>query len=441
MLPAYLASSPVRRPAQVPADRDLPDAVDLLAGAGARSVARFLQERGLDPRRVEPAQVHYRPGRSLAICFRTAGVDRSSGRQACLTVLERRAGEPAAVWAFPDDPALPGLAAATHGGLVRRRLRPRPAEVAVEPLRYRPRRRAVLRYRLPGGRTLFGKVVPPKRAGRLLALAHALGGPGDAGLRLALPVGRIAPGALVLPFLPGASLRDLLMAGGPLPTPDRLAALPEALHRRCLPALAGGAETRPAPAGDRTPTRPGLAGDRTPTRPGLAGDRAPTRRRVDPGTALGAAQVVARLVPGEACAAERLAEALIGRAEASEPPEEWVVHGDLYESQVLVDGETLGLIDLDDLGPGDPLLDGANFSAHLLLLGTSGPAGRPMLRYREELRVAYLRTFDADAAALAWREAYCLLRLVPGPFRVLHPEWPRRMAGRLELAAAALQGL
>jgi aminoglycoside phosphotransferase (APT) family kinase protein len=173
----------------------------------------------------------------------------------------------------------------------------------------------------------------------------------------------------------------------------------------------------------------------------LAGDRTPTRRRVDPGTALGAAQVVARLLPGEACAAERLAEALIGRAEASEPPEEWVVHGDLYESQVLVDGETLGLIDLDDLGPGDPLLDGANFSAHLLLLGTSGPAGRPMLRYREELRVAFLRTFDADAAALAWREAYCLLRLVPGPFRVLHPEWPRRMAGRLELAAAALQGL
>jgi aminoglycoside phosphotransferase (APT) family kinase protein len=150
---------------------------------------------------------------------------------------------------------------------------------------------------------------------------------------------------------------------------------------------------------------------------------------------------VARLLPGEACAAERLAEALIGSAEASEPAEEWVVHGDLYESQVLVDGETLGLIDLDDLGPGDPLLDGANFSAHLLLLGTSGPAGNLTLRYREELRVAFLRTFDADAAALAWREAYCLLRLVPGPFRVLHPEWPRRMAGRLELAAAALQGL
>jgi hypothetical protein len=424
MLSAHLLNNTtaiaVRRRPSIPADRDLPDAADLLAGAGARSVARFLEERGLDPHRVEPAQAHYRPGRSLAICFRTAGVDRSSGRQACLTVtLERRAGEPAAVWAFPDDPALPGLAAAMHGGLVRRRLRPRPAEVAVEPLRYRPRRRAVLRYRLPGGRTLFGKVVPPKRAGRLLALAHALGGPGDAGLRLALPVGRIAPGALVLPFLPGASLRDLLMAGGPLPAPDRVAALPEALHRRCLPALAGGAETRPAPAGDR----------------------AATRRRVDAGTALGAAQVVARLLPGEACAAERLAEALIGRAEASEPPEEWVVHGDLYESQVLVDGETLGLIDLDDLGPGDPLLDGANFCAHLLLLGTSGPAGRAMLRYREELRVAFLRTFDADAAALSWREAYCLLRLVPGPFRVLHPEWPRRMAGRLELAAAALQGL
>jgi hypothetical protein len=165
------------------------------------------------------------------------------------------------------------------------------------------------------------------------------------------------------------------------------------------------------------------------------------RRRVDPGTALAAAQLVARLLPGEGCTAGRLAEAVIGWEEGSEPPDEWIVHGDLYESQVLVDGGTLGLIDLDDLGPGDPLLDAANFSAHLLLLGASGlPAGSPILRYREELRAAFCRRFDADPAFLARREAYCLLRLVSGPFRVLHPDWPRRMADRLALATAALRG-
>ena len=148
---------------------------------------------------------------------------------------------------------------------------------------------------------------------------------------------------------------------------------------------------------------------------------------------------MARLLPDHGCAAGRVAEAVIARAEESDPAEESIVHGDLYENQVLVDGERLGLIDLDDVGPGDPLLDGANFSAHLLLLGTSGtPAGGLILRYRDELRAAFCRRFDADGAALAWREAYCLLRLVPGPFRVLHPEWPRRMAERLALAAEVL---
>ncbi|HKN92397.1 MAG TPA: phosphotransferase, partial [Acidimicrobiia bacterium] len=83
-------------------------------------------------------------------------------------------------------------------------------------------------------------------------------------------------------------------------------------------------------------------------------------RRVDPGSALAAAQVVARLLPGEACAAGRLAEAVIGWSEASDPPDDWIVHGDLYENQILVDGDTVGLIDLDDLGPRDPLLDAAN---------------------------------------------------------------------------------
>jgi aminoglycoside phosphotransferase (APT) family kinase protein len=149
---------------------------------------------------------------------------------------------------------------------------------------------------------------------------------------------------------------------------------------------------------------------------------------------------VARLLPSEGCAAGRVAEAVIAWAEESEPSEQRIVHGDLYENQLFVDGDSLGLIDLDDIGPGDPLLDAANFSAHLLVLGASGPpAAAVILRYREELRAAFVRRLDADPAALGWREAYCLLRLAAGPFRVLHPDWPRRMADRLTLAARALR--
>lgn len=396
------------RPPSLAADRDLPGAADLLADAGAERVARFLMGRGLEPHRVEPAQAHYRPGRWLAVCFRTAAVERSSGRPLCPTVtVECRPGEPDAVWVFPEDPALPGLLAATDADHVRRRLRTSAAQVTVEPLRYRPRRRAVLRYRLDGGRVLVGKVVKPARGRRLLVLAEALRA---TGLPLALPAGQVARGALILPCLPGTSLRDLLLAGGVLPLPERVAALPTELHRRCSPLFAG-----------------------------LAADWSAARRQVDHGTALCAAQIVARLLPGQGCAAARVAEAVIRWMEEAEPPEEWIVHGDFYENQVLVDGESLGLIDLDDLGPGDPILDAANFTAHLLVLGTSGqPGATVILRYREELRTAFGRILGVDPAALAWREAYCLLRLASGPFRVLHPEWPRRMGDRLALATAAL---
>jgi hypothetical protein len=403
-----MAAPAVRRPPIVPVERDLPGAADLLADAGVQRVARFLDERGLEPRRAEPAQVHYRPGRWLAVCFRTAAVERVSGRPLCPTVtVECRAGEPDAVWAFPDDPALPGLAAAFDGSIVRRRLRPRPPGLTAEPLRYRPRRRAVFRYVVDGRTVLFSKVVTPRRGRRLLALAHALR---HADLPLALPAGRVAPGALVLPVLPGASLRNLLLANAALPAPDRVAALSDDLHRQCS----------------------GVAASNF--------DRGGTRRQVDAATALGAAQVAARLLPEFGCTAGRVAEAVIACAEEEEAGDRRIVHGDLYESQVLVDGDRLGLLDLDDVGPGDPLLDAANFSAHLLVLGTAGPpAAATILQYREELRAAFCRRLDAGPADLAWREAYCLLRLASGPFRVLHPEWPARMADRLTLAARALR--
>jgi hypothetical protein len=408
----------VRHPPLFPADPGLRDAVELLAGAGAQSVARFISERGLEPRQVTPAQAHYRPGRWLTVCFRAAAVEPGTGRPVGLTVtMDRRAGEPDAVWAFPNDPALPGLATAADPRLVARRLRLPPDEVAVATLRYRPRRRAVLRYRVrPGGRVVLAKVFSPARGRRLLALAAALTDGPEAdrsGLRLGLPTGRVAPGALVLPLLGGTSLRDLLLAGSSLPPPERLAALPGDLHRRCLPALGG------------------------PALPAEPGNRPAGRRRFCPITALSAARLAARLLPDESCAAARLAEAVVGWSEASEPADDWIVHGDLYENQILFDGDTVGLIDLDDLGPGDPLLDAANFSAHLLLLGTAHPAPT-ILRYRDELRAAVCRRFDRDRADLAWREAYCLLRLAAGPFRVLHPDWPRRMSARLALATEAL---
>ncbi|MGH9000935.1 MAG: hypothetical protein ACRDY7_16265 [Acidimicrobiia bacterium] len=54
------------------------------------------------------------------------------------------------------------------------------------------------------------------------------------------------------------------------------------------------------------------------------------------------------------------------------------------------------------------------------------------------MRAAWRDHLDVAPAALAWREAYALLLLAPGPFRVLHPDWKTRMAVRLDLAERLL---
>jgi aminoglycoside phosphotransferase (APT) family kinase protein len=208
-------------------------------------------------------------------------------------------------------------------------------------------------------------------------------------------------------------LRDLLLEGAALPQPERLARLPEELADLTTPAFS------------RLEARAGAVGD--------------TRRRVDPGMAQRSAEVLGRLVPALAGTARRIADAVSEQAEG-DPADERVVHGDLYESQVFVaPDQRLGLLDLDDLGPGDPALDAANFCAHLTVLAATGrPVARRVLSYRESLRAAFLERLGVGRRSLAWREAYTMLLLASGPFRVLQPDWPGRVAARLGLAERLL---
>ena len=50
------------------------------------------------------------------------------------------------------------------------------------------------------------------------------------------------------------------------------------------------------------------------------------------------------------------------------------------------------------------------------------------------LRGGYLALLDVDEQELAWREALIMLTMATGPFRVLDPNWPERVAGRVALA-------
>jgi hypothetical protein len=380
-------------------------------------VARFLSGSGWSLSTVDPVQVFYRPGRSMTVRF-DVGARRRAGPVDTLTVAaECRAGHPVRVWAFPEDPSLPGLPAAL-------RLSGAEAGTAVEMLRYRPRRRAVLRYRfchgdgsagVSGGppaphsadRVLFGKVLPPARAHRALRAAEALTPEGGAGLRLALPAAGPAPGALVVAPVAGRPLRDLLLAGDTLPSPARLARLSEDLA----------AMTRPAP--------------RHPLPDSPAATRVTVVRQ--------AAGLTAHLLPALRPALDELVAAVACGID-SDPPDRRPVHGDLYEAQVLVgDDGTLGLVDLDDLGLGDPLLDAATFSAHLVALALCpGTATARILAYRAELRRAFLDRLGAHERSLRWRETYAMLLLSPGPFRALGPGWPTKVTARVEAATQLL---
>lgn len=404
------------RPAPPP-DPELPVADRLLDGeASAEVLARFLDDRGwrlLDHR---VTQALYRPTRACTVRYAVRALPpKGFPRQLSLCATARRRsweitpppsdfglrfglddpladlGDGTLLWAYPYDPRLPGLVDAAHGMTVRRALGlARPAVVSVTSLRYRPGQRAALRYTVlgSGGRqeTLFGKVVGADAYGRIFDAYRTFAG-SDVSLvpPRELPA---VPGAAVFPEMAGQNLRDLIEEGGPLPAPSRL-----------IDVLEDFAEI-------------------------------PWRGEAEPATAEGsirvAGRLLAHLLPHRAGpirdAYRRLAEL------AARPvPSGMTVHGDFYEGQIFVrDDFSIGLIDLEDGGPGDPLLDAANILAHMDVLHFYDPGlrGRSMA-YRHLLRREILDRMGGHAAELDWRESACLLLLATGPFRVQSPTWPR----------------
>lgn len=433
----------------IPPDPGLPGARGLFLPEGSDAVASFLEGRGWTMREVRAVQALYRPGRSCVVRYRVRA-ETPAGEPRILTLCgETRARPrevpppppefgvryglpdpvaqvaPYLVYAFPYDPGLEGLPDAAWGPAVREalgQLGTRPIAVAVEPLRYRPRRRAVFRYlALHRGRrgrrfdVAFGKTLGSSRIRRCLAVTRSLSREARRvrlrrpRVRLALPKGEVVRGTLLFAPLRGRSLRDLLLAGERLPAPERVAGL--------IGDLAGLGDTA------------------------FEGPDASARcQPADLAAQVG--ELLAGLVPEVEPDVRRVVDAIAEGADRDRTPP-CLVHGDLYEAQVFVDQDfSLGLIDLDDLGPGDPILDAANFTAHLLALALSVPAAADrLLAYRVLAREAFVARFDIPPAAYAWREALAMLLLATGPFRVLQPNWPAAVAERVSLATRLLRDL
>jgi hypothetical protein len=372
-----------------------PDAGDFLAVAVAAMGGRLLSWRARD--------VAHTPTRGATACYHTKvrwpdGHVTSETLAACAGDVP--AGAPTlecgpdrvGVWRFPHDPDLPGLAAAHDptalagllddlglgGGPVRLQVRA-----------YRPRRRAVVEAVGPHGR-LFCKVVRPDRV-EALHRRHRL--VVAAGIPAPQSLGWTPDGLLVLQALPGPTLRDALRSRTtPVPHPDAITTLLDGLPVELVDG----------------PARPSW---------------------LDRVRHYGA--VVAAALPDQAARITQIAAAVA--AEAATGPTV-PVHGDLYESQLLVDGGRIcGLLDLDAARPGDRIDDLACLLGHLAVLAHTDPDRAAAIN---RVGARYLAAFDrtVDPADLRYRVAAVVVSLATGPHRVQQPRWPAATRRLVDLA-------
>ena len=400
---------PLRPQVEFPSDAALPDLPKLFDAEWVAEAARpgFLIS-DVAPKEIRIRQFSHNPGRTATVSY-IAEWRREDYIPAEHFAVRLDRGKPALLSRYPDDPNLPGLRAAADPAAALRLVLSHVFEVPrhsrrilrVDMVRYRAGDRAVLRHRFSGLR-FYVRVVRPAVIPRLLGAVELAERSDFAGPRLA---GCWAEGGVVwLPEIGGANMRQQMREGSP-PEPgpllDGLAslwALP-AETNGCRPFDLGGAYRR----AERT-FRHVLAGC----------DEG--RRSFD-----GARQALGPFV------------------------ESWrptaIAHNDFYDDQMIVqpDGR-VALVDLEEVGPGDPMLDVGNFLAHLRWADRFGsrPKTDASRAYHDEFRQAALDRFGWDERELALREAVCLFRVCTNTVRRPKPDWQQNTIAGLALVNETL---
>ncbi len=119
------------------------------------------------------------------------------------------------------------------------------------------------------------------------------------------------------------------------------------------------------------------------------------------------------------------------------------IHNDFYAAQVLWDGETVGILDLDQCARGDPARDLGNFVAHLECDVSRGAlAPERTQAWHEALLEGYEQVSQRPARARTqFYAAAGLLQLAPHLFRDRIADWPQRTETLLERVQEMLGGL
>lgn len=351
-----------------------------------------------------PIQVTWWPGSSITVRYRTTVEGgEMAGTQDFVAVagripdgaaiVEYDEGE-VGVWRVPFDPALPGLSPSLDPAQAREILKSLGAEdgpVHTRMRAYRPGRRAVVSVDGPS-HGIYLKVVRPKKVRKLHEDHKTL----PAGLPVPQTLGFSADlGIVALQAMPGRTLREALE------DPD--AALPDAA---AITELIVSLPTPPSGHVGKSMV-----------------ERAPEL-----------ASLLVHLVPDNVGEIDRFLAELGEETDSDLIP----VHGDFYESQVMVEnGSIVGLLDVDTYGLGRRGEDPGVMLGHLALwMGMSAQPLR-VQAFAKSLIDAWDRVYDP--VDIRRRAAATLFSLATGPFRVQTADWPGETNRRIALALQWLE--
>lgn len=403
---SLLIAPPLSPQVAFPDDQRLSDFPSLFDGDWVwRTYCSRLGEPEEIPQRLRLRQLSYNPRRSATATYVAEWPwdEFVTQQQFAIELIRDR---PPRFYCYPDDPSLPGLAEAASPLAASRLLSQYVLATSVQRVRldlvrYRPGGHAVLRHK-HGRVRFYVRVMRPGRVPRLMAAAELVGQTGFVLPRLA---GCWAEGGVVwLAEIPGKNVRRLIRRGEDVdlnPILDNL----EELWRI------------PPAAGDARPLN-------------LHGAYSRARR------------VFRQVLRDHAAIRFKLrdATAVLGDfARAWQPSS--VAHNDFYDDQMIrvFDGR-LALVDFEETGLGDPMIDVGNFLAHMRWTARFGREGESKASgaYYQAFRSAALQRFGWEERDLNLREAVCIFRVCTNPVRHLAPDWPQRLDAGLSLVNEVL---
>lgn len=358
-----------------------------------------------DPDRFRIRQFSHNLGRLAIVSYEVEwAADEYIPSQLFSVMMQR--GKPDEVFRYPEDRQLPGLSEVADPESARRPINRHvlamPARrVRVELVRYRPANRAVLRHSINRVR-FYARVMRPHTVAPTLKAHELMGQSAFVVPRLA---GYWAGGGVVwMSEIPGKNLRQYIRQGR---MPDTTALLDG------LETLWNGSQR----AEDSNPFN-------------LSRVYQWARRSIkhnvhDSDTAL-------RSFKDATKALDPFVKSWAPSGNA---------HNDFYDDQMLVlrDGR-IAVVDYEEAGPGDPMLDVANFLAHLRgreYLG-SGSKADASGAYYPVFRGAALDRFGWNEREFALREAVCIFRNCTNTFRHPQPDWRDRLEAGLSVVNETL---